>query len=156
MCYFLSVSVNSCSGAILGATQGGATAVDAELITLQRGICVPQNWHGDHYGVPLIIFAKSHQIRMDRLKPLTHRAHLLKMCAPPTVPVCVCLWPLVAHQAWMKRSPLQLSSQTAMIVLQGGQKIASAFWSAVVCTPESERKARTEVTVQFCISGEDS
>lgn len=44
----------------------------------------------------------------------------------------LCLWPLVAHQAWMKRSSLKLSSQTAMIVLQGRQKIASAFWSGVL------------------------
>ena len=43
----------------------------------------------------------------------------------------LCLWPLVARQAVIKRSSLQLSSQTAMIVLQGRQKIASAFWCGV-------------------------
>lgn len=69
---------------------------------------------------------RAHQARVDRLK------HGLVF--PPSLfsSQCPCLWPLVAHQAWMKRSSPQLSSQTAMIVLQGRQKIASAFWSEVL------------------------
>lgn len=43
----------------------------------------------------------------------------------------LCLWPLEAHQASVKRQFLQLSSQTAMIELQGRQKIESACWSAM-------------------------
>ncbi len=140
---FESVSlITACSGAILGACQRGAAgeaaAVNTEPITWQRGLDVPCKW--PRPGVPLVIFAKSPSSQSGQVKTLTCRACLLStwlfffLLFLPSLfsSQCLCLWPLVAHQAWMTRSSLQLSSQTAMIVLQGRQKIASAFWNGVL------------------------
>lgn len=97
------------------------------------------DWYCAHPGVPLIIFTKSPSNQSGQVKTLTHRACLLSTWLHfyffflSSLFSCqrLCLWPLVTRQAAMKRSSLQLSSQTAMIVLQGRQKIASAFWSGV-------------------------
>ena len=135
----------------MGACQRGAAgkpaataAVNTESITWQRGLYRPSQMTETVHI--LVIFAKSPSSQSGQVKTLTCRACLLSTWLLffffPSQ--WLCLWPLVPHQAWMKRSFLQLSSQTAMILLQGRQKIASAFWSGG-CN-EVERKASTEVT----------
>lgn len=79
-------------------------------------------------SLPLVIFAKSPSSQSGQVKTLTCRAGLLSTWLFQLL----CLWPLVAPQAMMKRSPLQLSSQMAMIAFRGDRKFSCVLeWSAV-------------------------
>lgn len=91
-------------------------------------------------GLPLVIFAKSPSSQSGQVKTLTCRACLLSTWLFQFV----CLWPLMAHQARMKRSPLQLSSQTAMIMFTGDRKFLLRF--RVECCNEAERKICRKAT----------
>lgn len=111
-------------------------STQSSLLGREDSVSLTTHWDCAHYGVPLVIFAKSPSSQSGQVKTRTCRACLLSnmLVFSPSLfsSQCPCPCPLVAHQAWMKRSSPQLSSQMAMIVLQGRQKIASAFWSEVL------------------------
>lgn len=135
--FWLSVSHNSLLWNHFGSVSERCGRRGSEHSNLAERTSRPSQMTGTVYNPESLSLSllRAHQARVDRLKrwPVRLVYWALGFFSPPHIPVfSACLWPLVAHQAWMKRSSLQLSSQTAMIVLQGRQKIASDFWSGVL------------------------